>query len=69
MTAVSTQHRTEAPVPDRGIVPRMQGIAVQLLAQVRVAEGWSAGNVLGAILLVALLVGALWAAFLVGRRR
>jgi len=56
-------------VPGRSIVPRMQGIAVQLLAQVRVAEGWWAGNVLGAILLVALLVGALWAAFLVGRRR
>ena len=56
-------------MPDRGIVPRMQGIAVQLLAHVRVAEGWSAGNVLGAILLVALLVGALWVAFLVGRGR
>ena len=56
-------------MPDRGIVPRMQGIAVQLLAHVRVAEGWSTGNVLGAILLVALLVGALWVAFLVGRGR
>jgi hypothetical protein len=56
-------------VPGRGIVPRMQGIAVQLLAQVRVAEGWSAGNVLGAVLLLALLLGALWAVVLVGRRR
>lgn len=47
----------------------MDGIGAQLLAQVRVAEGWSVGNVLGAILLVALLAGALWAALSVVRRR
>lgn len=56
-------------MPGRGIVPRMQGIAVQALAQVRVAEGWSAGNLLGTILLIVLVLAALWAAFLVGRRR
>ena len=56
-------------MPGRSIVPRMQGIAVQLLAQVRVAEGWSAGNVLGAVFLAALLLGILWAFVLVGRSR
>jgi hypothetical protein len=47
----------------------MEGIAVQVLAQLRVAEGWSAGNVLGAVLLLALLLGALWVVVLVSRRR
>jgi len=47
----------------------MAGIAVQVLAQLRVAEGWSAGNVAGAVALVVLVLGALAAAFLVGRRR
>ena len=56
-------------MPGRGIVPRMQGIAVQLLAQVRVAEGWSAANVLGAVFLLVVVLGVLWAAVLVGRRR
>lgn len=56
-------------MPDRGIVPRMQGIAVQLLAQLRVAEGWSIANVLGAVALLILVLAAVWAAVLVGRRR
>jgi hypothetical protein len=55
-------------VPGRGIVPWMQAIAV-LLAQLRVAEGWSAANVLGAVLLLVIVLGALFAAVLVGRRR
>jgi len=56
-------------VPGRGIVPRMQGIAVQVLAELRVAEGWSAANIAGGILLAVLVAGALAAAVLVGRRR
>jgi hypothetical protein len=47
----------------------MQGIAVQVLAELRVAEGWSVANLLGGILLLALLVGLLSAALLVGPRR
>jgi len=47
----------------------MAGIAVQVLAQLRVAEGWSAGNVAGAIALVVLVLAVLATAFLVGRRR
>jgi hypothetical protein len=52
-------------VPGRGILPWMQGIAVQVLAELRVAEGWSAANILGALALAALVLGALVAAFLV----
>ena len=63
------QGRTGAPVPSRGIVPRMQGIAVQVLAELRVAEGWSVANIAGGILLAVLVVGALAAALLVGRKR
>jgi hypothetical protein len=47
----------------------MQGIAVQVLAQVRVAEGWSAANIVGGLLLAVLVLGALVAAVLVARRR
>ena len=47
----------------------MAGIAVQVLAQLRVAEGWSAGSVAGAVALVILVLGVLATAFLVGRRR
>lgn len=56
-------------MPDRGIVPRMQGIAVQVLAELRVAEGWSAGNVVGAVVLLVLAAAAVSAASFVGRRR
>ena len=47
----------------------MQGIAVQVLAELRVAEGWSVANIAGGILLAVLVVGALAATVLVGRRR
>jgi len=47
----------------------MAGIAVQVLAQLRVAEGWSAGNLAGSVVLVVLVLAALAAAVLVGRRR
>lgn len=56
-------------MPGRGIVPRMQGIAVQVVAALRVAEGWSAANIIGGLVLAALVLAALAAAVLVGRGR
>jgi hypothetical protein len=47
----------------------MQGIAAQVLGELRVAEAWSAGNVAGAIVLLILVAAAVSAAVLVGRRR
>ena len=44
-------------------------MAAQALALVRVAEGWSAANVLGALLLGAFVLGAVLAALLVTLRR
>ena len=56
-------------MPGRGIVPWMEGIAVQVLAALRVAEGWSAANIAGGVVLAALVLGVLVAGFLVGRKR
>jgi len=47
----------------------MQGIAVQVLAELRVAEAWSVGNVLGAVFLLVVLLAVLVTAVLVGRGR
>jgi hypothetical protein len=47
----------------------MAGLASLLLAEVRVAEGWSVTNILGGILLAALAAGALVVAVLVTLKR
>jgi len=47
----------------------MDALAAQVLAQIRSAEGWSAGNVLGGLLLGAVVLGLLVYWVSVTRRR
>jgi len=47
----------------------MELLATQTLAQMRLAEGWSVGNVLGALLLGSVALGLLAFALLVTLRR
>jgi hypothetical protein len=47
----------------------MGSLEAQVLAQIRLAEGWSVGNVLGALLLGIVALGLLAFALLVTLRR
>jgi hypothetical protein len=51
-----------------GIVPWMGSLPLQLLVSVRVAEGWTSGNALGALFLLTVVLAAVVALRVIRRR-